>query len=371
MIRQAHIRYLMPSLVILCSTIVFGQVDQDLLKEIKKIIRHETNISHDDVPGYSIGVIDENNTFIFHFGSSHRDTIISLTDSSIFEIGGLSKVFTALLFNMLAKQGVLDRQESFNTFLAPEDRNNSLDHLTLHDLLTHTSGLGKLPRDLGARQDEAISRYHYYTKSDLLQYYSSLNEPTGKHGKYLYSHINYALLEIAIERRTGEQFAELLSRRIFDPLQMRETGLSVEEFHTSLTPGYKHSGDIAPIWQFASFSASEGLKSSMRDLCKFMHSTFFEAGEIKMAFEQSLQTYHNVPRSKKTRVGDAWHAFINKKYPNIYVHTGKTDGYGASVNFIFENKTAVILLTNAVAPMDGLAMLILRLINDNWKRTHG
>ncbi len=346
-----------------------AQVKEHLIAEIQKIIRYETEISHDDVPGFSLGVIDGDSSYLFSFGSAVRDSSIAISDSAIYEIGGLTKVFTALLFNRLEDLNKIDRSKKLNDFLSNSEKNPGLDQITLHHLITHTSGLTTLPTNLGSHETDHNNRYANYDKSDLIDYYKSLHRAPGRFEKYAYSHINYALLEIVLERVMAESFDRLLRIYVLNPLDMRESGLELEKSaDRTITPGYSRSGQIAEPWTFKSFAGSEGMKSSPRDLVHFIKKMMNDTSTLARSFSHGLSLHQRIRHTRKTYVADAWHAFQNKKYPNIYLHSGKTNGHAASISFVKETKTAVILMTNATVKMDGIAMLVLRMLNDNWKR---
>ncbi len=362
------LKKLILGILISCSASTLqSQMENHLRKEIEKIIRYETEISFESVPGFLVGIIDKDSTYILAFGSRRKGSAESLTDSSIFEIGGLSKIFSALLFHILQGEGFVDRHDPVNKYLKEDEINPALSTLTLDQLLTHTSGLPTLPTNLGIKEKETTSRYAQYSKNDLLDYYRQLDREM-KSGKYIYSHTNYALLEIVFERATGQPFAKLVREKIFNPLQMTDSGIEISEGQMSrLTPGYTRAGMVARPWDFASFTASEGIKSSARDLCRFVSVMLHEALPMANSLKEMLKPAHKIPNLKKTFVADAWHVFVNRKYPNIYLHSGKTDGHAASIHFIRESKKGVVLLTNATGQMDGLAVLILRMINLNWK----
>lgn len=355
--------------VLLVTHPTMAQVSEQLHDEIEKIIRYETEISFDEVPGFCLGIVDGDSTYIYSFGSTGPGSNHSISDSAIFELGGLTKVFTALLFNELESRGLINRHVPINNMLYPEERNPVLPEITSAHLLDHTSGLGALPTNLGSIEKDLHNRYASYGKNDLLQYYHSLKKTPGNLGKYIYSHVNYALLEVLMERAAGAPFALLLDKYLFHPLDLYETGIVLSEKHRDqFTKGHTRSSREATPWLFNSFAGSEGLKSSPRDLCQVMQLLLSGKHPLSKSFENSLILHKKIRNTKKTHVADGWHAFKNKKHPNIYLHTGKTDGHGASISFVGETRTAVILMTNAIAKMDGLALLVLRLINDNWKR---
>ena len=346
--------------------IAFSQQEQ-LKEEIEKIIFYDTKIADRDIPGFIIGIVDGDSTYHISFGTVKKGVDASPKENTIFEIGGLTKIFTAFLMNILSDEFDVDLETPFNNFIDSAFTNPVLKTISLKSLLTHTSGLPKLPNNIGTREVELHNRYANYTKEDLLRYYHGIPVNSG-FGDFTYSHVNYALLEFAIEDITGGSYENALHKYILRPLKMKHTGLSLPDSTSNqMAQGYNKAGLKTGTWTFASFSSSEGIKSSAEDLTKMLSVLLNGSTDFSSIFIHSLDPYVKVPETKKTFVADAWHLFKNKKY-NIYIHSGKTSGYAAFMAFVKETKTGVVLLTNSTHAMDGLGMLVLRLINDNWKR---
>ncbi len=343
-------------------------VTQHLKEEIDKIIAHETDIDFDQVPGFMVGIVDGDSTYHVAFGSMFPDSLVLPTDSTLFEIGGLTKVFTALLANLLMNKGFLSRDDAMVRYLPEQYRNPLVAEITCRQLLQHFSGLPSLPSDLARKEEDPTNRYADYGEQDLLSYVASIDRkiPTGRFG---YAHTNYALLEVILEQATGTTFDRLLATSIFEPLEMTSSTIYLDhEASAKLAPGYDRAGSLAQPWTFSSFAASEGLKSTSGDLCRFVSHVLSRQDEIASAFRACLQSPRRIPGSRRTYVNDAWHEFKNRKYHSIYLHSGKTQGHAASIHFVRETRTAVILLTNSPGSMDGLATHVLRMINYNWKR---
>ncbi len=348
----------------------FSQMRENLQKEIDKIIFHDTEITFEKTPGFIIGIIYKDSTFIYNYGSTSKDTLNPPHRGTIFELGGLSKVFTASLLNLLVEEGTMHYDSSFNYYLPPELQNEKSQNMSIHDLVVHTSGLPKLPLEFGVKENKANNPYENYNKTDLLDFYKKYIPEEENYGKYHYSTLNYALLEIAIEFATKQPFEVVLKEKIFQPLNMNGSCISPNATQMkSLTTGYTVAGQATPHWQFQSFAASEGVKSTLDDLLNFLACNLGQshpklAANFAETHHQTIETELN----KNAFMAKGWHLVKNKKYYDTVMHAGHTSGQRAFMGFIKETQTGVVLLSNSEHGMNGLGYLILRLINNNWKK---
>jgi hypothetical protein len=77
---------------------------------------------------------------------------------------------------------------------------------------------------------------------------------------------------------------------------------------------------------------------------------------------------HRPTDDKKLEIAPGWYRFLPKKDFPVYVHTGRTSGHSAMIAFSRETKTGVVVLANSSAGTDDLGLLILRMINRQWRR---
>ena len=346
---------------------ISAQSEPHIREQLEKIIRYDTKISYDEIPGFLVGIVDGDTSFIEAFGHANRLQTERLHSKSIFQVGGLTKVFTAMLAQVLHDRGIICLDTSINQYLPSDSRNHALDYLTIRHLLSHTSGLPLFP-DNFATDQEPRNRYRRYTKKSLMNYYRDARVLAHHRGKYRHAHTNYALCELLLEFSTSTSYPELLQKYILSPLGMTTTACTDVFNSDGLTPGFDRSGQLAEPWHFSSFSGSEGLQTSMQDLCLFLRHMLSDEHTLSSSFQHLLQRHQKLPRSKKTYIATGWHFMQHRKKDPIYLHSGKTNGHAASIHFIKDTKTGVIVLTNSPGTLDGLALLTLRMINHNWKR---
>ncbi len=137
-----------------------------------------------------------------------------------FRIASITKPFTALLIMQLVSEGKLDVHEPISTYLPDYSKNNG-DKITLHHLLSHTSGTR---RDY----EDKLTKNKYpdrYRTGEIVQQYSSLPLEFEPGEKFAYSNTGYHTLAYIIETVSGKSYEALLQEKILDPLGMKNTGI--------------------------------------------------------------------------------------------------------------------------------------------------
>ncbi len=365
--------FILWSCVTLIQASAEAQMRDDIRKEIDKIIYYDTEINAKDIPGFMIGLIFEDSLFTYDYGYADLEQTNPLSNNTVFELGGLSKVFTALLVDLLVEDSILRYDQTVNSLLDSAYYNKSLATLTVLDLVTHQTGFPKLPYEFGVKEKDPGNPYAHYTKDDLLNFYLEYFEAPKTKRQYTYSNVNYALLEILIENATNQPYEKLLMERIFNPLEMQNSFVHQNHQIGKIpTTGFSISGNPIKAFDFQSFAASEGIKSSMADLMNFLYKNLYNENE---AIQDNMQNIRNglidTKINKQAKAAKGWHVIKLRKYYNAILHSGSTNGHRSFIGFIPETKTGVVLLSNSENALDGLGFLILRMLNYNWKKQKG
>lgn len=334
----------------------------NLEKQVDKIIKHESNIDLGAHPGFIIAIIDNDSTFVLNYGQAE------ITSKEIFEIGGLTKVFTANLALQLSNLGLLDLDKKINEYLPQEYRNTKLSQYALSDLLIHKIPFPKRPTNISLQNK--TQPYINYSKGQLLNYYKNFLPIPNKKWKrksLYYSHINYGLLEIIIEQHLTEKFESLMDFYLLDKLGLNSSGITVNS--DSITSGYNLNRTKSKPLSFNSFAASEGLKSNMEDLTRYLKlnlqlysSELDSTMQYCFEFQEDALSVNNISHSY------GWYLIHLNESTKIVTHSGGTEMHRASMHFIPKTKTGVIILSKSNQGTGELGMLILRMINYNWKR---
>jgi D-alanyl-D-alanine-carboxypeptidase/D-alanyl-D-alanine-endopeptidase len=342
-------------LVNLLAATLFAQEDP-VRREIQKLIRYETNIRYENTPGFIIAMVEKDTTFIFSFGQRAEHDTTPLNESDLFEIGGVTKLYTALLVMHLVDQGKLDLNESVASFM--EIPNPTLDSCTLLSLLTHTSGLPKYPANWGEFEKEANNPFAHFTNKELEAFLNGYDKPVKAKPDYLYSHLNFVVLQLIMYKVTGIEYEELL-RQVLQPLRLNASTGS-----TTTVTGYGYDIKIKPPWTAKAYAGSIGIKTSLNDLIRFCKYTL----DNKTEFKTLLQRIPMHIGKTQGWVSLGWQVLPVLKNRYVYAHTGRTEGHHSFVGLLPETGTAVIILSNSAHGTGPLGLSILNMMNQNWKR---
>ncbi len=354
--------------ILLLSSTVSAQSQDKLEKELNRIIAFDAQIDFEAIPGMVIGIIQGDSTYIYGYGSLSKEQDIIPSDNAIFELGGITKVYTASLVELLVEEGLMSYEASLNEYL-PKAIINDKSDISLLEAITHTGGFPRLPHGIGKREREANNPYAYYAKSDLYEFYKTYYPIDEEENRYQYSHVTYALIEAAIENVTGERFEDVLNERLLKPLGLTDTSIRLsQEQKSRLAQGYDIMGEKTNPWRFSSFKGSVGMKSSMIDMLAFMQQ---HMGATNSKYAKSFEDMHTpmfaTELEKHNYISKAWHV-IQKKNHSIILHAGSTSGHQAFAGFVKETNTGVVILSNSESSTNSLGYLILRALNQNWRK---
>lgn len=289
----------------------------------------------------------ENIIYMNAFGYANREWEILNTYDSKFLIGSIGKPITALMTLILVNDGLIDLNDDINKYI-PEYSGPGKNKVTIHQMLTHTSGIpnhGAIPN-----LSKKLVRWFYDTDQylELIRNIELQFEPgTG----FAYSGIAYNLLAIICEKVTRKEFGDLLKERIFIPLGMNNTKLDknldidlkrADGYEYHLLEGYMHPSYI----EMCHVKGSGGVLSTVEDLAKFNNECFNEQGLISKDLYQKMFTRHI---KDWQYYGYGW--WINDRIIyndtlTLISHGGSTDGYKAYSTRILQDSTDIILFQN-------------------------
>ncbi|MEO5648128.1 MAG: serine hydrolase domain-containing protein, partial [Chitinophagaceae bacterium] len=167
-----------------------------------------------NIPGLSLAVIrDDVPVKVKGYGFSDIENKITVNPETIFQSGSVGKQFTATAILQLKEEGKLKLDDKISTYF--KEAPVSWQHITIRNLLTHTSGIPDYPDD-----STIINLQKNYTEQQLVNMAVklSLNFKTGE--KWEYSNTGYVLLGILIHQLTGKFYGDVLKEKIFTPLSM-------------------------------------------------------------------------------------------------------------------------------------------------------
>ena len=190
---------------------------------------------------------------------------------SIFEIGSVTKVFTATLLTDMARGGLVGIDDPVSRHLPPGLQMPSRGReITLADLSSHRSGLPALPRGmlLPALTTRRGDPYAHLDAATLEAAIPRTRPRRPPEARFRYSNYGVGLLGHLLARRAGTSYDELLQKRICRPLGLGDTGTDVDGGR--LATGHKRRGRPTGHWHLAALAGAGGLRSTATDLLGFL-----------------------------------------------------------------------------------------------------
>ncbi|NOJ38693.1 serine hydrolase [Bradyrhizobium australiense] len=284
-----------------------------------------------------------------------------LDGDTIFEIGSITKVFTALVFADMVLRGELAPDDPAAKYLPAGIRMPDFEGapITLMDLATYTSGLPRMPSNFAPK--DWSNPYIDYTAERLYDYLSNhkLGHKPGKH--YEYANLGFGLLGHILERRAGKSYEELVVSRICAPLGMEDTRIALSSsMQQRLARG--HSAALAPVgnWDFSVLAGAGAFRSTANDLMKFLRMCMNPAdGPVAAALKMTLSERR--PSAEERDVALGW--FVWSRFGDELIwKSGGTGGYATFIGYSTKTRRNCILLSNA-ADYDPNIALGMHLIN--------
>lgn len=323
---------------------------QDILqKEIAKILKFESPVDFNIVPGILVGVIDGDNTYVCSYGDA-------MSKDSVYELGSVTKPIVAWLVEKALDSLGWSLPDPVCRFVPDSICVNEWKSLTINQLLEHRSGLMRIPAGIEAHDASATDPYAAYTTG---QFAADIKGMVPEPGKYSYSNVGYALFSWLFDRVGGLDF--FLRKRLNDPLVLKHTGFSFTD--EVIASGHGLDGRKQPPWHTNAMATAIGLKSSLEDvltLLRYISPQYAEsAPTLTPAFKKELIA---LSKRDEYKVFDGWF-LIQSGSSLVFYHTGRTGGHQVSVAFILGSMKGVVVFSNGAAGSNDLCLRVLDMIN--------
>ncbi len=292
------------------------------------------------IPGLALAVVRDGRVIKTKgYGLANLELQTPVTPETVFEIGSITKQFTAALVLMLAEEGKLGLDDKLGKHLPGWPA--GWEAITVRHLLTHTSGLTNYT---GLKGFEASRKL---TAGQFLQALSPypLNFQPGDSWSYCNS--AYNLLGYLLEKITGKSYWELLRERIFQPLGM--TASQSRDLKTILprrAAGYEiengrlvnRDSDLTDVF------AAGAITSTVLDLVKW-NAALDSDRLLSRSSREQMWTAVRLNSGTNYPYGLGWGLETWRGQKNLG-HSGSTSGFSATLQRFPDHKLAVIVLCN-------------------------
>ncbi len=309
--------------------------------------------------GIVIGLTDASGRRVLGAGTVNGPGTAAPDGATVYEIGSVTKTFTATLLAEMAVQGQARLDQPVAKLLpdsvhVPQYQGISI---TLLDLATQSSGLPRLPDNLNP--PDMADPYADYTAADLYAFLSSYALPREPGARYEYSNLGVGLLGFALARRANTDYERLVRDRIAEPLGMSDTRIILTpDEQARLAPGHDIGGDMVPNWDMSVLAGAGGLRSTARDMLAYV-AAYLAPGDDDLGRAMTMAAEPRRPTTiPGMRIGLAWH--VREQGGRVIIwHNGATGGYHAFAGFDPARHLGVVILTNSQLSVDDLGFHLL------------
>lgn len=309
--------------------------------------------------GLSIGIFRNGAVSTYNYGEIAQGTYKLPDANNLYEIGSITKTFTATLLAYYADEGRVKLNDPIIKYLPDSVRSNkALQGITLEMLSNHTSGLPRLPDNLEFHSPHPDDPYRDYSFQDLYSYLRTckLDNPPGEN--YGYSNLGMSLLGVILEKVSGKSFEQMVEQVICMPLGLKSTVQTLTpSLRKRMVKVYTEKGKETTPWHFYALAPCGALKSTVNNLLTYAKANMFPN---ETALSKAFQLTHKITYNKSgLKLGLGWHMIVvnNVEY---YFHDGGTYGCSSFLAFNPAKKLAVVILSNCGASINDIGADIIR-----------
>ncbi len=282
------------------------------------------------------------------YGQASLELSVPMPEDAQFEIGSVTKQFTAAAILKLVEAKKLSLEDDFTEYLPFDTKGRKI---TINNLLNHTSGIPSYT-EIPAFWDLSIKESPRDTLVRLVERNDFLFEPNEA---LIYNNSAYFFLGLIIEKVTGQTYEEFLKQEFFEPLDMANTSYcSTSQVVNNKVYGYNYSPEglrqkpyLNHTWPYSAGS----LCSTTKDLLTWM-SALHERKILSESLYQSLITPDSLNDGTPLHYAKGLVNFSNFGHKEI-AHGGGIHGFLSDTRYFPDEDLYIICLINTTGPNGG------------------
>ncbi|HFF5664463.1 TPA: ADC family extended-spectrum class C beta-lactamase [Acinetobacter baumannii] len=357
---------LLSPLFIFSTSIYAGNTPKD--QEIKKLVDQNFKplLEKYDVPGMAVGVIQNNKKYEMYYGLQSVQDKKAVNSSTIFELGSVSKLFTATAGGYAKNKGKISFDDTPGKYWK-ELKNTPIDQVNLLQLATYTSGNLALQFPDEVKTDQQVLTFFkdWKPKNSIGEYRQYSNPSIGLFGKVVALSMN-------------KPFDQVLEKTIFPALGLKHSYVNVPKTQMqNYAFGYNQENQPIRVNPGPLDAPAYSVKSTLPDMLSFIHANLNPQkypADIQRAINETHQGRYQVntmyqalgweefsyPATLQTLLDSNSEQIVMKpnkvtaisKEPSVkmYHKTGSTTGFGTYVLFIPKENIGLVMLTNKRIP---------------------
>ncbi|WNJ82914.1 class C beta-lactamase [Pseudomonas canadensis] len=321
------------------------------------------------IPGLVVGVVKDGKAQYFNYGVASKDAKQPVSENTLFEIGSVSKTFTATLAGYAVASGKLTLTDPASQYL-PALRGGKFDHISLLNLGTYTAG--GLPLQFPRAADNT---------QHMISYFQQWKPDFAPGTQRLYSNPSLGLFGYLAAQSLKQPFDQLMEKTLLAKLGLKHTFVTVPKSQMNLyAQGYGKDGQPVRVGPGAMDSEAYGIKTSASDLLHYVEVNMRPA-TLDPVLQQAITTTHTgyytvegmtqglgwemypypikldaLVEGNSTKMAVEPHP-VNWLTPPQAPHadtlvnkTGSTNGFGAYVAYVPSKGMGVVILANKNYP---------------------
>ena len=320
---------------------------------IRETLRRRVEVEKRAV-GIAVCIVTPNLQRFVAYGRERLGDARPVTSATVFEIGSITKVFTALLLADMARRGEVGLDDPVTRYLPTDFHLPALDgsQITLAHLAAHTSGLPRFPTFPGPPFSPAwLEGMARFSTEDFKAWLADFRPQHPAGTAWDYSNAGYVLLGMALAHRGGQSYERLLQQRVINLVGLPDTPFHpTAAMQSRLAEGHDAAlNPVSPL-DLGIFIAAGGLRSTPRDLSRFADAILAGRGARTAQDNELLLSIRRVEPSVGGAQALGWEvldapggAFVSKD--------GVTLGQAASMVFDMDQRRAVLAFSNAQADL--------------------
>lgn len=320
------------------------------------------------IPGLAVAIVHKGERHFFNYGVASRESSQAVNEHTLFELGSVSKLFTATLGAYAQAEGKLRLDDPASQHL-PALRGSVFDRISLLDLATYTPG------GLPLQFPDAVR-----SERQMLDYYRTWQPAYPAGSQRLYSNPSIGLFGHLAAASLGKPFDQLLERQLFPQLGMRESHVRVPQGQMARYAwGYRDDQAIR-VQPGTLDTEAYGVKSTATDMLRFVeanldpsklpaplrqaiattHQGYYQVGDMTQGLGWERYAYpitlQHLQAGNSSQMALEPHAVERFATPQpaegdlLLNKTGSTNGFGAYVVLLPARDTGLVILANRNYP---------------------
>jgi CubicO group peptidase (beta-lactamase class C family) len=269
-----------------------------------------------------------------------------LDGNSVFEIGSITKVFTATVLASMVEEGKVRFDDPVQKYLPASVRMPARNgkQITLALLAEQRSGLPRLPDNL--KPADPANPYADYSVPQLYDFLSRYQLTRDPGESFEYSNLGVGLLGHVLSLASGKSYEALVRERVTAPLGMTHTSIALTPWmRDHLVLGHDPQGSVVANWDLPTLAGAGAIRSTALDMLKFVDA-YLHPPRSPLGRAMSVAQRERAAAGTGMSIGLNW-LIMHAGADTIVWHNGGTGGYRTFVGFAPSRKVGVVVLTNS------------------------